>query len=632
MKEDLSDLVALRSIEDNGVFHIDMQQTYQGLRVYGGEYSVAVGADKAIQMLGGKYYAQVQAPTSPAISLQQAILNALTTLGISIVDSSTIVSELVVFPLDQSFILSHRLILEGWEVIVDAATGAIKKYGRIGFEIDGTGNVYPKDPANSSLTNVTIPRLLGAGYTLDGTYVKVLNAEIDEAYSASRNFSYTPPSYTQHDDTHFDEVNVYYHVDRFSHNYWPAAGFSGLGGQIEATVHTPYSGSCGYTGHDNAIFCPDDNALYFGHGVSLFWDLAKKDDVIYHEFTHAVSWAIGLTPGVGSPNETWALHEGYSDYHAASFTNDYEIGEWVTRGYDHLRTLDSEPGDFHYSDYDEVSYTINDPGTPHANSMIWSNALWDLRDELGASTTNFLVYKGLVYQHGTNTTFMNGREGIITADQNYYGSAHLLDGTITNVFGERGIGLGVKITGPVELFWKQSGMWTANRINGNGSNSYEWRYRNAGEAWSGVVSTSQSYNRQMPDNDIELEVKLTNQGQVVYDRHYVYRIFDKIAAPSEDEIASAPKDFVLAQNFPNPFNPETTIRFGLPHDTHVKIFIVDLMGREVRTLIDGAMKTGYHAVIWDGKDGFGHEAPSGIYLYHLRTENFHGWKKLTLVR
>lgn len=113
MKEDLSDLVVLRSIEDNGVFHIDMQQTYQGLRVYGGEYSIAVGADKAIQMLAGKYYAHIQSPINPTISLHQATNSAMTALGITSVDSSTVISELLVFPSNLRFILAYRLILEG---------------------------------------------------------------------------------------------------------------------------------------------------------------------------------------------------------------------------------------------------------------------------------------------------------------------------------------------------------------------------------------------------------------------------------------------------------------------------------------------------------------------------------------
>jgi len=194
--------------------------------------------------------------------------------------------------------------------------------------------------------------------------------------------------------------------------------------------------------------------------------------------------------------------------------------------------------------------------------------------------------------------------------------------------------VGVTITGPSTLQWKQSGTWTANPSGGNGSYTYEWRSRFAcgSGSWSSVVSTAQTYQRQMPNSDLELQVKVTSQGLTAYDTHCVELIFDKAAEPPVAEDIAVPEDFFLSQNFPNPFNPETAIRFGLPEDAHVKLVVIDLLGREIRELVDGNMKAGYHSVIWDGRDNAGNAVPSGIYLYQITTGSFRDWKKLALVR
>ncbi|MBW8036640.1 MAG: hypothetical protein FVQ79_13710, partial [Planctomycetes bacterium] len=288
MDVNLSDLVLLRAFEDNGVYHIDFTETYQGIPVYGAEYSVAVGADKTIHMAGGRYYADITAPSDAIISEEKALEQALAFFNMEKSNLRELNSERVIVPGDAPF-LAYRLGLNQWEAVVNAITGKVEIYFERIMRIDGTGNVYPDDPVNSSLTTVTIPRLLGAGYYLDGTYIDATNDELGDAYSESRDFRYTPPSYTQHDGTHFDDANVYYHADKYYVDYWQDVGFPGLGGQVLASVHDDYP-----FGHDNASADWVTMRLYFGHGVSIFWDLAKKNDVIYHEYTHLVSGYIGL--------------------------------------------------------------------------------------------------------------------------------------------------------------------------------------------------------------------------------------------------------------------------------------------------------------------------------------------------
>jgi hypothetical protein len=79
-----------------------------------------------------------------------------------------------------------------------------------------------------------------------------------------------------------------------------------------------------------------------------------------------------------------------------------------------------------------------------------------------------------------------------------------------------------------------------------------------------------------------------------------------------------PCDYELAQNFPNPFNPQTTIRFGLPETGSVGLKIFNIRGEEIRTLVDGqTMPEGFHEAVWDGKDKMGETVPGGIYIYKL---------------
>jgi hypothetical protein len=91
-------------------------------------------------------------------------------------------------------------------------------------------------------------------------------------------------------------------------------------------------------------------------------------------------------------------------------------------------------------------------------------------------------------------------------------------------------------------------------------------------------------------------------------------------------------ELVLEQNFPNPCNPTTTIRFGLPSAGDVSLRIYDVRGRHVRTLIDERRGSGIHLAVWDGRNNEGELAPAGVYGYLLTTPVAKAGKKLVVVR
>ena len=93
-----------------------------------------------------------------------------------------------------------------------------------------------------------------------------------------------------------------------------------------------------------------------------------------------------------------------------------------------------------------------------------------------------------------------------------------------------------------------------------------------------------------------------------------------------------PKVAALHQNFPNPFNPSTEIRFDIPLEGIVKLRIYNQLGQTVRTLADKRMKAGTYRMKWNGTTEAGHDVSSGVYFYSLESGDFSQIRKMTLVK
>ena len=98
------------------------------------------------------------------------------------------------------------------------------------------------------------------------------------------------------------------------------------------------------------------------------------------------------------------------------------------------------------------------------------------------------------------------------------------------------------------------------------------------------------------------------------------------------DLATAPAEFALAQNFPNPFNPETTIKYSLADDAQVQLRIYNLVGQVVRTLVQERQAAGRYAIRWDGRDDRGLTVSSGIYFYQIAAGKFKDVRKLMLLK
>jgi len=99
-----------------------------------------------------------------------------------------------------------------------------------------------------------------------------------------------------------------------------------------------------------------------------------------------------------------------------------------------------------------------------------------------------------------------------------------------------------------------------------------------------------------------------------------------------DNDSFIPSKFTLHQNYPNPFNPITTLRYDLPEQSMVNIIIYDLLGREVRTLVNTTQDAGFKSVIWDATNDYGKPVSAGVYLYQIQAGDFVQTKKMVLLK
>jgi hypothetical protein len=117
-----------------------------------------------------------------------------------------------------------------------------------------------------------------------------------------------------------------------------------------------------------------------------------------------------------------------------------------------------------------------------------------------------------------------------------------------------------------------------------------------------------------------------------FDEHlYAFGRTDDTAVENPNH-GAIPKVFALQQNFPNPFNASTTIRYQLPQTAHLRLSIYNILGQEVRAVVDDVQPAGFYAVTWDGTDENRWSVASGIYLYSIQTGEFRAVKKALLLR
>ena len=134
---------------------------------------------------------------------------------------------------------------------------------------------------------------------------------------------------------------------------------------------------------------------------------------------------------------------------------------------------------------------------------------------------------------------------------------------------------------------------------------------------------------------IRINTKHLQKNDVAVNLTYQFIGADNIilSAGSETmDITPVPSEFALHDNYPNPFNPVTTINYDLPKDAYVNLIIYDIMGREVVNLAGKEMTAGYQTMTWNARNNAGALVSAGIYFYQIQTRDFIKTKKMVLLK
>lgn len=500
MKSELSDLQLkeIRTSRD-GIRHVRFQQTHKGVPVYNGTYQVHIRPDGRIDMANGHYYPGIEAPSTPGVSAASAQQTALADLGAQVKLKREAESTLMVYraPENKNFTLAWKIQLRTgapaaglWQFFVDAGNGQVLSKLNMATTITGDGDIIEDNPDDTpTAVNKNFPRLDGSGY-LRGTYANVHNDEASRAFSSNNSFQYSTTN------THFDESNVYYHIDTFRNAYLNTIGFAGkdIGSDqdLEAHVHDQEV-------PNNARYIPGsgNEEVRFGDAVGF----AKADKIIYHEFTHAMADAEnGSYYFDPNPSEEGAIGEGLSDYLPGSFTDEAKIGTSVTFNF---RDMES-PSISSFSQYENERDNVTPVGDveEHEGGEFFSAILWDLRNGGGISTqtADELVFEA-ISRVSSFPNFLEYRDAMMAADAAAFGGVH--EDLIQDTFAARGVGNpvpppppNVTISGPTNFFEGQSGTFTTSASGGNPPYSYQWYYKNQSDTYWILATgeTSTSYN------------------------------------------------------------------------------------------------------------------------------------------
>jgi len=132
-----------------------------------------------------------------------------------------------------------------------------------------------------------------------------------------------------------------------------------------------------------------------------------------------------------------------------------------------------------------------------------------------------------------------------------------------------------------------------------------------------------------PEDDLTTQIEIVKRLGESYDRK------KEVIERPESEIGTKAKSGskeISISNYPNPFNPETTIEYNLPIEGNVKLEVYNSIGQLINVLVEGNQSAGRQRVTWNGKDSFGSSVSSGIYFYRIKTNSFSQVKKMILMK
>ena len=150
---------------------------------------------------------------------------------------------------------------------------------------------------------------------------------------------------------------------------------------------------------------------------------------------------------------------------------------------------------------------------------------------------------------------------------------------------------------------------------------------------SGLIEADENMYLNLPlqfdGNDYQISTVSLKDIKIAGADGNIVRSFSR---KESSDVKAIPVNFALQQNFPNPFNPSTEIRFDLPENDYITLTVYNMMGQKVKTLASGNMTPGFHSIIWNGTNDLGAKVATGMYFYSINTKNFQSIKKMLFLK
>tara|TARA_B110000014_G_scaffold104900_1_gene71992 strand:- start:2216 stop:3118 length:903 start_codon:yes stop_codon:yes gene_type:complete len=165
------------------------------------------------------------------------------------------------------------------------------------------------------------------------------------------------------------------------------------------------------------------------------------------------------------------------------------------------------------------------------------------------------------------------------------------------------------------------------------TDSLSYDSSNGNQTFSGSFVVDQSqWNTDQIKMIAILQDELTNEVyQAAQQKVNHFESLD-IDQNSTEKSPNIPLSYFLYQNHPNPFNPTTRINYKLPANEFVSIYIIDIMGREIKSLVNTNQAAGFKSVQWDATNNLGQSVSAGMYIYTIQAGEFRQTKKMVLLK
>jgi hypothetical protein len=174
-------------------------------------------------------------------------------------------------------------------------------------------------------------------------------------------------------------------------------------------------------------------------------------------------------------------------------------------------------------------------------------------------------------------------------------------------------------------------------VKSSGSLTYQLQYSNTPDmsnstTISSIKSPSQIVSGLLPDKVYYWRVQSVNSKGQISAYSETGQFSTKSVTAVTNNSSALPKEFTVSQNYPNPFNPSTLINYSLPKSSLVTIKIYNILGQEVKTLVNSQLQAGNYTAQWNGDNNFGRTVATGVYIYQVKAGQYAKTMKMMFLK